>query len=148
MTDTTSQKSAANTSEQKISIMFVDDDRFLLDMYSLKFSKNGFDVHVCQSPEEALKVLRDGFVPDILLLDVIMPGMDGIQLLELIRKENLVPKAVIIMLTNQGLAEDIDRAKKSKIDGYIVKAMTIPSEVLDEVNKIYANSKRPDEIKK
>lgn len=132
-----------NTAEQKkISIMFVDDDKFLLDMYALKFSKNGFDVRVAQGPEEALKILRDSFTPDVLLLDVVMPGMDGIQLLETIRKEELAKTSVIVMLTNQGLAEDIERAKKFKVDGYIIKAMTIPSEVLEEVRKIYEGSKK------
>jgi CheY-like chemotaxis protein len=118
--------------------MFVDDDTFLLDMYALKFSKNNFDVHTAQGPDQALKILKEGFSPDIILLDVVMPGMDGIQLLATLRQENLIPKAVVIMLTNQGLPEDIERAKKLNVDGYIIKAMTIPSEVLDEVNKIYA----------
>jgi CheY-like chemotaxis protein len=126
---------------QKISIMFVDDDKFLLDMYALKFSKNGFDVRACQGPDEALKILRDGYTPNVLLLDVVMPGIDGIQLLEVIRKENLAQNSTIIMLTNQGLSEDIERAKKLHVDGYIVKAMTIPSEVLDEVQKVYAAAK-------
>ncbi|MEY2664854.1 MAG: hypothetical protein RIT04_662 [Candidatus Parcubacteria bacterium] len=129
-------------STKKLSIMFVDDDKFLLDMYALKFSKNGFDVRVAQGPEEALKFLRNGEVkPDIILLDVVMPGMDGLQLLGVIREEKLAPKAVMIMLTNQGLAEDIDRAKKLNVDGYIIKAMTIPSEVLDEVHRIYDSAK-------
>jgi two-component system, OmpR family, response regulator ResD len=137
MPETTPQTTAAGT---KTKIMFVDDDKFLLDMYALKFSKNDYDVRTAQGPEEALKALHDNYVPEILLLDVVMPGMDGIELLSTIRKENLAPNSIIIMLTNQGLAEDIDRAKKLNVDGYIIKAMTIPSEVLEEVRKIYAAS--------
>lgn len=117
--------------------MFVDDDKFLLDMYALKFSKNGYEVQTALGPEDALKKLRDGYSPAVLLLDVVMPGMDGIQVLEVIRKEKLAPDAVVIMLTNQGLPEDIERAKKLNVNGYIIKAMSIPSEVLDEVNRIY-----------
>lgn len=143
MTETTPTPTAENT-QKKISIMFVDDDKFLLDMYALKFSKNGYDVVTSQGPEEALKNLRadvDGnSTPDILLLDVVMPGMDGLQLLDVIRKEKLAEKSVIMMLTNQSLSEDIDRAKNLNVDGYIIKAMTIPSEVLTEVNKIYAEA--------
>ena len=123
-------------------ILFVDDDKFLLDMYALKFSKNGFEVRVAQGSEEALKIIQDGFDPDILLIDVVMPGMDGIELLTKLRNDNLIKKNVsVIMLTNQGLPDDIVRAKKLNVDGYIIKATTIPSEVLAEVNKIYTNKK-------
>jgi CheY-like chemotaxis protein len=123
-----------------ISILFVDDDSFLLDMYSLKFKKNNYDIKTAQSPEDALKIVREGFEPDILLLDVVMPGMDGIELLSILKKENLIKKSVVIMLTNQGLPDDIARAKKLNVDGYIIKATTIPSEVLSEVDKIYKNA--------
>jgi CheY-like chemotaxis protein len=124
------------------SILFVDDDKFLLDMYSLKFSKNDFIVHTSAYTEEALKLIRDGLEPDILLLDIVMPGMDGIELLSNLRKEGLVKKAVIIMLTNQGLPDDIARAKALNVDGYIIKATTIPSEVMAEVEKICSHIKK------
>lgn len=123
-------------------ILFVDDDKFLLDMYALKFSKNNFEVNAAQGPEEALKVVRGGFDPDIMLIDVVMPGMDGIELLGTLRKEGLLKKTVVIMLTNQGLPDDIARAKKLNVDGYIIKATTIPSEVFSEVEKIYKGAKK------
>jgi two-component system KDP operon response regulator KdpE len=123
-------------------ILFVDDDKFLLEMYALKFSKNNFEVNTAQGPEEALKIIRGGFEPDVLLIDVVMPGMDGIELLGTLRREDLIKKTVVVMLTNQGLPDDIARAKKLNADGYIIKATTIPSEVFAEVNKIYANAKK------
>src|SRR3954467_13147228 len=123
-------------------ILFVDDDKFLLEMYALKFSKNNFEVNTAQGPEEALKLVRGGFEPDIMLIDVVMPGMDGIELLGALRKDGLIKKTVVIMLTNQGLPDDIARAKKLNADGYIIKATTIPSEVFAEVNKIYTNAKK------
>ena len=125
-----------------LSILFVDDDKFLIDMYALKFSKNNFEVHTAQNPDNALKLIRDGLDPDVLLLDIVMPGMDGIELLNLLRKENLIKKSTVIMLTNQGLPDDIAKAKKLNVDGYIIKATTIPSEVLSEVNSIYLSSKK------
>lgn len=125
-----------------LTILFVDDDKFLLDMYALKFSKNNFDVHTAQGPEEALKIVRDGLSPDVLLLDVVMPGMDGLELLSIFRKEDIIKKAVVIMLTNQGMPDDVSRAKKLNVDGYIIKATTIPSDVLLEVQKIYSSVKK------
>jgi two-component system phosphate regulon response regulator PhoB len=122
-------------------ILFVDDDSFLLDMYALKFSKAGYEVKTCDSSEVALKLLRDGFSPNIMLIDVVMPGIDGLELAATIQKEKLAPGAVIIMLTNQSAPEDIAKARKANVDGYIVKATTIPSEVVGEVEKIW-NSKK------
>lgn len=122
-------------------ILFVDDDKFLLDMYALKFSKANYDVKTADSTDVALKLIRDGYTPDIMMVDIIMPGMDGLDMVEKIRGERLAPGAIVIMLTNQGAPEDIARAKTLNVDGYIVKATTIPSEVLAEAEKIY-NSKK------
>jgi CheY-like chemotaxis protein len=123
-------------------ILFVDDDKFLLEMYALKFAKNNFEVNTAQGSEDALKIIHGGFIPDILLIDVVMPGMDGVEFLGILRKEELIKKTVVIMLTNQGLPDDIARAKKLNVDGYIIKATTIPSEVLSEVQRIYIESKK------
>ncbi len=123
--------------EIKTHIFIVDDDTFLLDMYSLKFSKSTYDVRTADNAETALKDIRGGYTPEVLLMDVIMPGLTGLEALETIRKEALIPKATIIMLTNQGASEDLERAKKCNVDGYIIKAMAIPSEVLTEVEKIH-----------
>ncbi len=125
-----------------LSILFVDDDKFLLDMYALKFSKNNFDVHTAEGPNPAFKMIRDGFEPDILLLDLVMPGIDGMEFLSTLRKEDHIKKTVVIMLTNQGLPDDVSRAKKLNVDGYIIKATTIPSDVLAEVQKIYSSTKK------
>jgi CheY-like chemotaxis protein len=123
--------------QKKIQIMLVDDDPFLLDMYGLKFKNTGYDVLTFLKSEDALTSLKEGAKPDIILLDVIMPKIDGIALLQQIREEKIVPNAVVIMLSNQSQPEDIERAEGFGIDGYIVKALTIPSEVVDQVQKIY-----------
>lgn len=123
-------------------LMIVDDDKFLIDMYSIKFKKDGFDVDLETKGEEALEKLRDGFDPDIIILDVVMPGFDGVDLLEKIRQEKLASKAVVVMLTNQSQKLDIDRAKKFGFDGYIVKASTVPSEVVEKVMNIYYKNKK------
>lgn len=124
--------------ENKIpKVMIVDDDKFLLNMYAIKFSKNGFEVNAASSGDEVLTKIKDGYSPDIILLDIVMPGMDGFEILEAIRKNKLVPEASVIMLTNQGQLSDIEKAKSFGIDGYIIKATTIPSEVVEEVTRIY-----------
>ena len=121
------------------SILCIDDDRFLLDMYALKFTKAGYEVKTSDTTDGALKMIREGYAPTVLMTDIVMPGMDGLALIEVIRTEQLIPKTIIVMLTNQGLSDDISRAKKLNVDGYIVKATTIPSEVLAEIERIIAS---------
>lgn len=117
-------------------IYLVDDDRFLLDMYAVKFKAAGHEVTAFQSGTAALEGLRKGPAPDAILLDVVMPEVDGFGVLETIRKENLGGSMKIIMLTNQGQPADIERATQFKVDGYIIKASAIPSEVYSETIRI------------
>jgi CheY-like chemotaxis protein len=124
------------------SVLLVDDDKFLLEMYRKKFEQNGLTVDVAVGSHEALGKLRDGKKPDILMLDIIMPTMDGIELLETIRKEKLADSSIVIMLTNESDKEKIQEAKKLGIKGYIVKATSIPSEVVEETLRI-AHSVKP-----
>jgi len=123
-----------------LKILLVDDDRFLLDMYSLKFKKSGIEIDTVASSQAALEKLRIGSVYDVLILDIIMPTMDGLELLKKIKDEKLVPNAAIIMLTNQ--ADDFKNAKTLGIDGYIIKATTIPSEVVEQVIMVYKNKNK------
>lgn len=115
---------------RKDSVLMVDDDKFLLDMYTLKFKESGCTVEAIADPHAALEKLRAGSKPNIIMLDIVMPGMSGFEFLEAVKKENLAKGATIVMLSNQGLQEDIDKAMSLGASGYIVKASSIPSEVL------------------
>lgn len=115
-------------------VYLVDDDRFLLDLYAVKFKNAGHDITVFGGGEDLLAALRKSKAapPDAILLDLVMPGMNGFETLEVIRKEHLAKGAKIIILTNQGQDADIEKAKRFAVDGYIIKASAIPSEVLAE----------------
>ena len=117
-------------------ILIVDDDKFLLNMYSIKFKKEKFDVTTASNGLEALGHLRSGLIPDAIILDIVMPVMDGLETLGNIRKENLAKSSAIIILSNNGQSSDIDKAKGLGINGYIVKATTIPAEVVGEVLRV------------
>ena len=128
--------------EKKNKILLVDDDSFLLSMYSMKFEKNGFETKVATNGADALDELRKGYIPDIIIMDLIMPVMDGFTLFENIKKEKLVQDALTVMLTNQGTVSDINRAKELGINGFIVKATTIPSEVVEEVKLLLSKNNK------
>ena len=120
---------------EKRKVFIVDDDKFLLDMYSVKFKEDGFDVEVGVGGEDALNKLRGGYEPDVIMLDIVMPGIDGFGTLEVIKKEAIGGNPVIVVLSNQGQDEEIRRAKELGADEYIIKASAIPSEVLEQVKK-------------
>ena len=124
-------------------IYLVDDDRFLLDMYAVKFKAAGHEVTAFQGGMAVLEALRKNPAPDAVLLDVVMPEIDGFGVLEIIRKERLgEPGMKVIILSNQGQPSDVERATALKVDGYIIKASAIPSEVYSETVRIIEQSNK------
>lgn len=124
-------------------VYLVDDDRFLLDLYAVKFKNAGHEVVAFNSGSALLETLRkkDVKAPDIILLDIIMPGIGGFEALETIRKESLAQGSKIVILSNQGQDSDIEKAKQLAADGYIIKASAIPSEVFAEALRIIESGK-------
>jgi CheY-like chemotaxis protein len=122
--------------QNKKTVLLVDDDQFLLNMYTLKFEHSGFEVETATSAAGALQKLRDGLKPTAILIDIVMPGMDGLEFLKRVKEERLGGGASLIVLTNQGQTADLEKAKAFGVVGYIVKASAIPSEVVGEVRKI------------
>lgn len=125
--------------KEKRKILIVDDDSFLLDMYALKFSQNNFEVHTAEGGAQALVKIKNGLGLDVILLDIIMPEMDGFELLEKINAEKLSPKAIKIILSNKSQQSDIDKGKSLGAVGYIVKANSTPLEVINQVIGILEN---------
>lgn len=118
-------------------ILLVDDDAFLRDMYATKFGEEGHAVDVAKTGEEALEMMRAENY-DVVLLDMVMPGISGVEFLEKVQKEKIAETTACIVLSNQGEQEDIDNAMRAGAKGYIVKAEMVPSEVVERVNAICA----------
>ena len=119
-------------------ILIVDDDSFLLDMYALKFSQNNFEVYTAPGGAQAIDQLKGGLKLDVILMDIIMPEMDGFEMLEKINDEKLSENSVKIILSNKGQQSDIDQGKALGASGYIVKANSTPAEVINQVMEILA----------
>ena len=120
---------------KEIKILVVDDDPFILEMYVIKFKEQGFIIDTATDGKTALdKIAVDE--PDIMLLDVVMPRMDGFDVIKKIRESKTPHKFKIIFLTNFGQKEDVDRGMQLGADGYIIKAHFTPSEVVAKVKEV------------
>ena len=122
----------------KKTILIVDDDSFLLDMYAFKFNQNNFEVHTSVNGAEAIEKLQGGLKPDVILLDIMMPEMDGFEMLEKMNTLNLSPNSVKIILSNKSDQRDITRGDSLGVSGYIVKANYTPAEVIGQVTEVLA----------
>lgn len=119
--------------EKRYKILIVEDDKFLLDMYTVKFGEYNFDVSPSFSASDALSKFEEGFVADVILTDIVMPVMDGFDFLAEIKKKGFAKGAIIIVLSNLGQKEDIDKGTSLGAKGYIVKATSTPTEVVKKV---------------
>ena len=126
----------SDTSSTPKKIVFIDDDKFLLDMYVTKFKNSGFDVISFSSAQDAIDKLKTETNIGAVVFDIIMPGMDGWEFATEYRKLNLLPDAKFVVLSNQNQQDDLDKAKEFNVDLFIVKALKTPSEVVQEINKI------------
>lgn len=117
-------------------LLLVDDDAFLRDMYAIKFGESDFEVAVAETAEQALAKINETPDFEVILMDMIMPGLSGIELITEITESFPDMNACLIVLSNQGQESDVAEAKRAGAAGYIVKAEAIPSDVVKQVTKI------------
>ncbi len=123
--------------EKKQTIMIVEDDSFVMDIYKTKLSQEGFSVVEAENGMEALKKLKN-IKPDMLLLDIVMPYMDGLEVLKKIKENKNTKNIPIILLTNLSQKEEVDKGMKLGAMDYLIKSHFTPSEVLEKVKSCLA----------
>lgn len=114
-------------------ILLIEDDSFLVDIYTTKLKEDGFSVASAFDGEEGLKKIEEE-KPDLVLLDIVIPIIDGWEFLKKIRKINKDLK--IIILSNLGQKADVEKGLKLGATKYLIKAHHNPSEVVEEVEKL------------
>ncbi len=119
----------------KKTILLVEDDIFVSDIYQTKISSEGYEVILAENGLEAIKKLEES-VPDLILLDIIMPFMDGMETLRKIKSEEKWKKIPIILLTNLSDKEKIEEALGVGADDFLIKSHFTPSEVISKVNMV------------
>lgn len=116
-------------------ILLVEDDPFLTEIYSQKLKKSGLKVEVIKDGQKALESLNKK-MPDLLLLDIVLPRIEGWEVLRKIRKELKFKNLKIIVLSNLGQKEEVEKGLELGADKYLIKAHYTLSEVVEEIEKI------------
>jgi DNA-binding response OmpR family regulator len=114
-------------------ILLVEDDAFINDIYQTKLKESGFEVIVSEDGLNALKKMEDGLTPDLILLDVMMPYLDGMEFLKKIRAKEEWKAIPVILLTNLFHKENIDEGMDLGANDYLIKSHFTPSEVLEKI---------------
>jgi len=118
-------------------ILLVEDDPFLVDIYSTKLKEAGFSVQVAIDGKEVLKKMKEkGNMPDLLLLDIVLPNFNGWEILRKIERDDELKALKVVILSNLGEKQEIEKGLKLGAARYLVKAHYTPSEVVEEVKKI------------
>lgn len=133
----TSGATAVNPSDFRV--LLVEDDSFLRDLISQKMKKEGFTVIEAIDGEESLKKAA-AENPHIILLDLILPGADGFEVLRKLRAEPVTGKVPIIVLSNLGQKEDVEKGIRLGATDYLVKAHNTPGEIIDKIKTILAKN--------
>lgn len=116
-------------------IMLVEDDAILVEMYQAKFELEGHEVTVATNGEECLEVLSE-YTPDLILLDILMPKLNGFHVLKEIKKQPELRHIPVILLTNLGEQEvDMNKELASAlgVNDYLIKSHHTPDEVVEKV---------------
>lgn len=125
--------------EKKQTIMIVEDDSFVMDIYKTKLSQEGFSVVEAINGIEALKKLKD-MKPDLMLLDIIMPYVDGLEVLKKIKENKDTKNIPVILLTNLSQKEEVDKGMELGAMDYLIKSHFTPSEVLEKIRSCLADN--------
>jgi DNA-binding response OmpR family regulator len=124
-------------SEHKVKIALIEDDMAIVQMYRMKFEHEGYEVATAADGASGLQLI-ESFEPDIILLDLMMPNMNGLEMLSKLRNQPTDHAAKIVVLTNMGDTETATRVYKMAADDYIVKAEMTPKQVAERIKVLLA----------
>lgn len=116
-------------------ILVVEDDKFLRELISQKLTKEGYDTVEAVDGEEGVKKTKEE-KPSMVLLDLILPGIDGFEVLSQIKKEADLEDIPVIILSNLGQKEDIEKGLKLGAIDYLIKAHFTPGEIIEKIKKV------------
>jgi DNA-binding response OmpR family regulator len=119
------------------SILLVEDDPFVVDIYTKKLTEAGFLVEVTQDREETLRKISER-KPDLMLLDIVLPNIEGWDLLREIKEDLAFKDLKVAILSNLGQKADVEKGLKLGATRYFIKAHYTPTQVVEEIKKMLA----------
>lgn len=120
---------------EKIHVLLVEDDVFLSSIYQKKFEMEGYKVSLADNGEKALVEVKKK-KPDIVMLDILLPKLDGFAVLEKLKADSEVKNIPVILLTNLGQKDDVEKGLQMGAADYLIKAHFKPSEVVDKIKQV------------
>lgn len=121
--------------KNKTSVLIVEDDTFLSNIYKTKFDMEGFEVITAEDGEAGLAMAKSK-KPDMILLDILLPKMDGFMVLKELKADKEVKDIPVILLTNLGQKDDVNKGLEMGAVDYLIKAHFKPSETVEKVRKV------------
>ncbi len=121
--------------KQKPSVALIEDDPLIAEMYTTKFTKEGYELHHAPDGFAGLEMVKKE-KPDIILLDIIMPKMDGFQVLQELRKTSEFKDTPVVMLTNLGQEEDVQKGRQLGATDYFIKTNFTPAAIVEKVKEL------------
>ncbi len=115
-------------------VLLVEDSKIVQQLYRNKLTLEQFSVITADNGMEAIKILSSE-IPDIILLDLMMPVMDGYKVLQVIKTDPRLSKIPVLVFSAKGQPEEVEKALSLGASGYIVKATTKPNEVVEQIKK-------------
>ncbi|MDD5567214.1 MAG: response regulator [Patescibacteria group bacterium] len=131
----TKKKITVSAKSRKKRILLIEDDSFLSGMYIAKLTIENFEVLLASDGQEGIELAKKS-KPDLILLDLLLPKVDGYTVLKTIKKNRALATIPVILLTNLTQKENIEKAMKYQIEDYLIKAHFMPSEVIEKVKRI------------
>ncbi len=120
------------TSSSRKKILIIEDDRFLRELIARKLSDEGFVVTEAMDGEEGLKMVRE-IKPDLVLLDLILPSIDGFEVLSQMKEDEKLKSIPVIILSNLGQKEEVEKGLKMGAVDYLIKAHFTPGEITEKI---------------
>ena len=116
-------------------ILLIEDDPFLVDIYKNKLEEFGYAVETAEDGGQALNIIKEKN-PDLVLLDIILPNIDGWEILKIIRNNPDTKNLKVIVLSNLGQREEVEKGVELGATKYLIKAHFTPSEVAKEIDQL------------
>lgn len=116
-------------------MLLVEDDPLLIDIYTTKFKERGFDIVVVDQGKNVLEAIREE-KPDIVMLDIVLPHQDGWSILSKIKEDKDLKSTKVVVLSNLGQKEEVEKGLKLGAAQYLIKAHYTPSQVVQEIEKL------------